>query len=101
MAPSTIQISAPGLTEEQLRNEQAWLDEFNQAADSLDWSRWERFWGDGKPYLKGFFELPRAETGRTRDAFLQFGNTPKIIGKSAITSYFEGQLGALDLMHHA
>ncbi|KAF8604426.1 hypothetical protein BDV93DRAFT_522541 [Ceratobasidium sp. AG-I] len=78
--PNTTQISAPGLTEEQLQAELAWLKEFNQASDSLDWNRWQEFWAD--------------------DSFLLFGNTPKIEGKSAITQYFKEQLGYLDLMQH-
>lgn len=34
------------------------------------------------------------------DAFLVFGNTPKIEGKTAVTQYFKEQLGYLDLMDH-
>ena len=79
-SPSATQISAPGLSAEQLLSEQAWLNEFNQAADSLNWLKWEKFWSD--------------------DAFLQFGNEPKFIGKSSIADYFSGQLGVLELMHH-
>lgn len=44
---SSIEMSAPSLTEEQQRAEEAWLDEFNQAADSLDWAKWEKFWDSG------------------------------------------------------
>ncbi|CAE6490208.1 unnamed protein product [Rhizoctonia solani] len=74
------QISAPGLTEDQIKAEIAWLNEFMQAGDSLDWSRWEKGWEE--------------------DAFLQYGNSPRLQGKAAIANYFKEQLGMLEYMHH-
>ncbi|CAE7140886.1 unnamed protein product [Rhizoctonia solani] len=76
----TAQISAPGLTQDQLETEQSWLKHFNQDGDSLDWSKWEKWWAG--------------------DAFLQFGNAPRIDGKEAIVKHLEPQLNALELMHH-
>ncbi|CAE6431979.1 unnamed protein product [Rhizoctonia solani] len=80
MTSPTTQISAPGLTEDQLQAERAWVDEFNQAGDSLDWSKWETWWAP--------------------DAFLQFANEPRIEGRDAISKFFEPQFAVLELMHH-
>ncbi|CCO29561.1 hypothetical protein BN14_03577 [Rhizoctonia solani AG-1 IB] len=75
-----VQVSAPGLTQDQIQAERIWLDRFMQDTDSLDWSRWGKWWAD--------------------DAFIQFGNTPKIEGKESIQKYMEPQLGILELMYH-
>ncbi|CAE6383660.1 unnamed protein product [Rhizoctonia solani] len=80
MALTTVQVSASGLTENQLEAEQTWLKHFNQDGDSLNWSRWEKWWA--------------------KDAFLQFGNAPRIDGKEAIIKYLEPQINILELMHH-
>ncbi|CAE6535246.1 unnamed protein product [Rhizoctonia solani] len=80
MAFPTAQVSAPGLTQDQVEVEMTWLKHFNQDGDSLDWSRWEKWWAS--------------------DAFLQFGNAPRIEGKEAINKYLEPQINILELMHH-
>ncbi|KAG8713861.1 hypothetical protein FRC11_010708 [Ceratobasidium sp. 423] len=80
MTSPTTQISAPGLTQDQIQSELAWIDQFNQAGDSLDWSKWEKWWAP--------------------DAFMQFANEPRIEGREAISKYLEPQLAVLELMHH-
>ncbi|KAH7333602.1 hypothetical protein B0J17DRAFT_676038 [Rhizoctonia solani] len=77
--PAT-QISAPGLTHDELETEKTWLKHLNQDADSLDWGRWGKWWAD--------------------DAFLKFGNAPRVEGKDEIAKYFGPQLSVLELMHH-
>ncbi|CUA69005.1 hypothetical protein RSOLAG22IIIB_08257 [Rhizoctonia solani] len=76
----TSQISAPGLTEQQVLDERAWLDGYAKALDSLDWAKWEGRW--------------------TEDAFLQFGNLPRIQGKEAIATFHEQMFGAFEYLHH-
>ncbi|KAJ1300721.1 hypothetical protein OPQ81_002365 [Rhizoctonia solani] len=80
MAFPTAQVSAPGLTQGQLQDEQTWIKNFMQNGDSLDWSKWEKWWAT--------------------DAFLQFGNTPRIQGREAISHYLKPQLEVLEFMHH-
>ncbi|KAF8687554.1 hypothetical protein RHS03_09968, partial [Rhizoctonia solani] len=80
MTSSITQLSAPGLTSEEIQAERAWIDQFAQDSDALDWSRWDKWWAD--------------------DAFFQFGNTPRIEGKKAIQKYMEPQYSVLEFMHH-
>ncbi|KAB5590023.1 hypothetical protein CTheo_6548 [Ceratobasidium theobromae] len=80
MVSSITQISAPGLSEEQLQWERAWLQEFNTTSDSLDWLKWEKYWDN--------------------NAFLQFGNH-RVEGKEDIAKYFHEQLGVLEFMQHS
>lgn len=42
------QVSAPGLSDGEMLKELRWLEEFIGAADSLDWSKWEKYWDDSK-----------------------------------------------------
>ncbi|KEP49462.1 SnoaL-like domain protein, partial [Rhizoctonia solani 123E] len=81
MPPSAPPASAPGLTDDQIRAEETWLDEWIQAADSMDWSKWEKFWDS--------------------DAFLQFCDTPKLEGKDAIARHWQEKFGFLDQFKHA
>ncbi|CAE6424123.1 unnamed protein product [Rhizoctonia solani] len=74
------QTSAPGLTEEQLQNEWAWLVGFVRVAEQLDWTVWEGWW--------------------TQDAFMQFGNIPRLEGKDAIAGSHGKLYGALESTHH-
>ncbi|CAE6398429.1 unnamed protein product [Rhizoctonia solani] len=80
MVSPNIQVSAPGLAQDQIQAEQAWLKEFLQDADSLNWSIWGKWWAD--------------------DAFLQFGNTPRMEGKESIQKYMEPQFSVLEFVHH-
>ncbi|KAG8706382.1 hypothetical protein FRC08_001107 [Ceratobasidium sp. 394] len=79
MSQSSPEVYAPSLADPQIQAEKEWLDRFNQASDSLDWSRWEKFWDD--------------------NAVLQFNNV-RIEGKAEIGKHFEGQFKLLKLMKH-
>ncbi|KAJ1300722.1 hypothetical protein OPQ81_002366 [Rhizoctonia solani] len=81
MPTSTIPASITDLTDEQVRAEENWLDEWTQAADSMDWSKWERFWSD--------------------DAFLQFCGTPRLEGKDAIAHHWQEKFGFFDQFKHS
>ncbi|CAE7111089.1 unnamed protein product [Rhizoctonia solani] len=80
MTLPTAQISAPGLTEEQIQVERAWLAGFVQAVDTLDWSKWEGWWA--------------------QDGFIQFGNSPRVQGKEAIAVFHKQAFGAFEYLHH-
>jgi hypothetical protein len=99
MASPITQLSAPGLSEEQLQAEKAWLQKFNQASDSLDWTRWEKWWDSGRYNSRILYSAQVAYYVIRIDAFLQFGNQ-RVEGKKAIANFFQEQLGFLDLMHH-
>ncbi|CAE6468859.1 unnamed protein product [Rhizoctonia solani] len=80
MALPTTQVSAPGFTQDELETEKTWVKNFNQDADSRDWSKWSKGWAD--------------------DAFLKFGNAPRVDGKDEIAKYFEPQFSIIGFMHH-
>ncbi|CAE6395433.1 hypothetical protein ACGC1H_002068 [Rhizoctonia solani] len=80
MTLPTAQISAPGLTEEQVQVERAWLEGYAQAAESLDWTKWEVWW--------------------TNDGFLQFGNLPRVQGKDAIASFHAQMFAPFESLRH-
>ncbi|KAB5590021.1 hypothetical protein CTheo_6546 [Ceratobasidium theobromae] len=80
MSRPVPQVSAPGLSDGEMLKELRWLEEFIGAADSLDWSKWEKYWDD--------------------NAFLQFCNCSKIEGKEAIAHHWQEKLGVLEQMEH-
>ncbi|CAE6468459.1 unnamed protein product [Rhizoctonia solani] len=81
MLSPTVQISASGLTHDQLQAEQAWLEGYAKDVDSLDWSKWGERWD--------------------KDAFLQVGNLPKFQGKDAIGNFYkEAFINISDYVHH-
>ncbi|CAE6450146.1 unnamed protein product [Rhizoctonia solani] len=80
MTLPAAQVSAPGLTEDQIQAELTWLEGFAHGSESLDWTKWEGFWA--------------------KDAFLQFGNLPRIQGKEAIASSHGLMFGAFEYLSH-
>ncbi|CEL56640.1 hypothetical protein RSOLAG1IB_07966 [Rhizoctonia solani AG-1 IB] len=80
MPPPAPPASAQGLSDEHLHAEEKWLSEWIQAANSMDWSQWERFWDD--------------------DAFLQFCDTPKLEGRDAIARHWRDRFSYLDRFEH-
>ncbi|CAE6385969.1 unnamed protein product [Rhizoctonia solani] len=81
----TAQISAPGLAEEQILVERAWLEGFSQAAESLDWTKWEEWWTNDVSHS---------------DGFLQFGNLPRVQGKDAIASFHAQMFAPFESLQH-
>ncbi|QRV95415.1 hypothetical protein RhiJN_23433 [Ceratobasidium sp. AG-Ba] len=79
MAQPTREVYAPGLTDKQVSAEVDWMERFIEAADSLDWAKWQNFWDDS--------------------AVLCLNNT-KIEGKAEIEKHFQQQLGPIGYMKH-
>ncbi|ELU42424.1 hypothetical protein AG1IA_03555 [Rhizoctonia solani AG-1 IA] len=55
MSSSNALISAPGLTEDQIQTERAWLEGYGKDVDSLDWSKWEKYWDQGIVKRNGYW----------------------------------------------
>ncbi|KAG8713862.1 hypothetical protein FRC11_010709 [Ceratobasidium sp. 423] len=97
MPPSAPPASAPGLTDDQIRTEENWLDEWVQAADSMDWSRWEKFWDCGRC---NWDITVKEDSLAELDAFLQFCDTPKLEGKDAIARHWQEKFSVLEQFEH-